>query len=349
MWLTTTSTTNAAGVTGTWVFNGWTTENATVVGNNFTMPGHDVHFIGTWTFTAATVSEVTVTFHRNFNVASVIHATRTFAPGNSITSAPNVTMPTNPTRTGYNFMGWFTVPAATGGVQFTATTPVHQDITVFARWEAIPAGHVTVTFQPGTQGSLVNGTPNVVITVPVGTILTEANVPGVNANTGWTHSGWRRNGVVTIPIGFQVNENVTFIAQYATVSPVNVTVTFHRNFNVASVVHATRTFAPGNSITSAPNVTMPGNPIRAGYTFMGWFTVPAATGGTPFTANTTVNTDITVYARWVPVCDDGKCDGPKTGDDSSIFTWISLSILSSAGMLTIAVNKKSLKHRGSAN
>ncbi|MCL2549869.1 MAG: SHIRT domain-containing protein, partial [Methanimicrococcus sp.] len=51
---TTTSTTNATGIVGTWIFR-WTsnTPNVTIsgAGDNFTMPGEDVAIAGSWTFT----------------------------------------------------------------------------------------------------------------------------------------------------------------------------------------------------------------------------------------------------------------------------------------------------------
>ena len=46
---TTTETTNAAGIAGTWEFNGW--NHPTITGSVFTMPNYDVEFTGSWTFT----------------------------------------------------------------------------------------------------------------------------------------------------------------------------------------------------------------------------------------------------------------------------------------------------------
>ncbi|MCL1797768.1 MAG: InlB B-repeat-containing protein, partial [Eggerthellaceae bacterium] len=51
--LTTTETTNAKGETGVWSFDGWETDDASVdADGKFTMPGKDVAFTGSWTFTA---------------------------------------------------------------------------------------------------------------------------------------------------------------------------------------------------------------------------------------------------------------------------------------------------------
>ena len=55
--LTTTETTYN-GKTGTWTFSGWTTDDATVAGGKFNMPGQAVELTGTWTFTEAQVNPV---------------------------------------------------------------------------------------------------------------------------------------------------------------------------------------------------------------------------------------------------------------------------------------------------
>jgi uncharacterized repeat protein (TIGR02543 family) len=47
-----------------------------------------------------------------------------------------------PTRTGYDFGGWYTA-ANGGGTQFTASTPVTADATVYAKWTAL---QYTITF-----------------------------------------------------------------------------------------------------------------------------------------------------------------------------------------------------------
>jgi len=51
--LISTEVTNSDGVKGTWVFNGWETEDATVEDGEFEMPENDVAFVGTWVFTPA--------------------------------------------------------------------------------------------------------------------------------------------------------------------------------------------------------------------------------------------------------------------------------------------------------
>jgi hypothetical protein len=62
------------------------------------------------------------------------HTSRQVAQGSTLGDA----MPENPARSGYNFDGWYTAP--TGGILFTADTPVNNDIIVWARWSATGGG-----------------------------------------------------------------------------------------------------------------------------------------------------------------------------------------------------------------
>ena len=70
------------------------------------------------------------------------------------------------------------------------------------------------------------------------------------------------------------------------------TVTFNKNGGDTEASPATKAVASGTSVS-----TLPTEPARSGYTFVGWNT--AADGsGTAFTAPVIVISDITVYAQW---------------------------------------------------
>jgi uncharacterized repeat protein (TIGR02543 family) len=58
------------------------------------------------------------------------------------------TMPSDPTRPGYAFKGWFTQPA--GGTAYDGTAPVIDDITLYAQWEAI---EYTIIYDIGEHGT----------------------------------------------------------------------------------------------------------------------------------------------------------------------------------------------------
>ena len=74
-------------------------------------------------------------------------------------------------------------------------------------WERIA---ITVTFTSGANGTLENGTPDVAITVPYGTILTAADIPTPMPNPGWVFSSWTASN----PLGHTVTEDITFTAVF---------------------------------------------------------------------------------------------------------------------------------------
>jgi len=90
--------------------------------------------------------------------------------------------PTNPTRTGYAFAGWWT--AAIGGTEVTETTPIIATQTVIARWTA--NADVVVTFD-SNGGSEI--TPNT-RTVQGGLTIGAANFPANPTRTGYAFAGW---------------------------------------------------------------------------------------------------------------------------------------------------------------
>ena len=77
-----------------------------------------------------TVNQYTITF--NANGGSGHTPTSVSANYNS-----TITLPSNPSRAGYTFAGWFTSPTA--GTQFTSSTAVTSSYTVYARWNYFDA------------------------------------------------------------------------------------------------------------------------------------------------------------------------------------------------------------------
>ncbi len=72
----------------------------------------------------------TVTFNGNGGLPA--SQQKTVSHGESLGTAPGA-MPIDPTRFGYNFLGWFTYDSGTGG-WFTHQTRVYGNITVYALW-----------------------------------------------------------------------------------------------------------------------------------------------------------------------------------------------------------------------
>jgi uncharacterized repeat protein (TIGR02543 family) len=113
-------------------------------------------------FTATTTVANTITVYAKwtaqytvtFNADGGTPATQTRTV-NSGASAGSSDMPSEPNKSGYTFDGWYTVSGG-GGTQFTATTPVTGNITVYAKWaynfttlaqyrDMVPLSGVTIT------------------------------------------------------------------------------------------------------------------------------------------------------------------------------------------------------------
>ena len=107
----------------------------------------------------------------------------------------------NPTRPGFEFLGWFT--AQTGGTQITATTSLPTDRTVYARWES----HFDFTVS--------NGEAILTRLVPKYSGLTNIEIPTVNANgvpvTAISWGAFSNTGITSIIIP----DSVTTIASSA--------------------------------------------------------------------------------------------------------------------------------------
>lgn len=124
-----------------------------------------------------------------------------------------VTKPTDPTRTGYTFGGWYTDAACTDGNEFDFDnqTQIRTDTTLYAKWTAIPY-HVTYQLKiPAYIVHTYEGTgtvnyqtykeytetdyeaPDTVTTYTYGQI-TELPIPELPSNvSGFTFDGWYDN------------------------------------------------------------------------------------------------------------------------------------------------------------
>jgi uncharacterized repeat protein (TIGR02543 family) len=199
--------------------------------------------------------------------------------------------PAPPSRTGYNFGGWYTEPNG-GGTVFTASTTVSGSITVYAQWTEIVPGSYTVTFK------LNDGTDNnhavKTVTAPANTVT---DFPADPARTDYNFTGWntQQGGGGTFTSSTIVSGDITVYAQWTPIPPSSHTVTFKLNDGTDNN-HAVKSVTPpANTVTDFPAV-----PTRTDYTFAAWNTQQNG-GGNAFTASTIVSDDITVYAQWTPI------------------------------------------------
>lgn len=219
-------------------------------------------------------------------------ATTPADPASKTVTPPAVTigqLPTAPIKTGYNFGGWFTEPEG-AGTEFTASTVVSSNITVYAKWDEYS---YTVRFNdqeattPASPTSKTVATPNTTID----------SLPTAPAKDGFYFSGWntKADGTGTV---FNASTPVTGdITVYAIwINNPTRTVTF--NSHGADI----RDADPPSKQVISPAVTvgeLPTPPAKRGHNFHGWFRNRECTGE-EFTASTVVTEDITVYAKWVP-------------------------------------------------
>jgi uncharacterized repeat protein (TIGR02543 family) len=193
-----------------------------------------------------------------------------------------VNKPTDPTRDGYSFSGWFS--AASSGTLYTWPHTLAGNITMHAQWTA---NTYTVTFRMNDGTQAVHGTKTV--TVPAATV---DGLPANPARNGYAFAEWNteQNGTGTsFTAASAVSANLTVYAQWTANT---YTVTFRLN-DGTEAVHGTKTV----TVPSATVDGLPANPSRNGYVFAEWNTEQNGTG-TPFTAASAVSASLTIYAQW---------------------------------------------------
>jgi uncharacterized repeat protein (TIGR02543 family) len=195
-------------------------------------------------------------------------------------SGATVALPPNPTKTGYVFYGWYTEKEGRG-TKFTASTRINTDFTVYARWIA-ESLVLTVTFD--AEG----GTP-VLATIMCIKGETLERLPADPQKDAHTFEGWytEQDGSGTqFTAASVVDENITVYAKW---TPYLV-VTFNTNYGVPTI----------STVKCAPDTTiaLPVEPVRTGYTFIGWYTEQDGSGD-PFDPSRPITEDITLYAKWL--------------------------------------------------
>nr|MCR4940237.1 InlB B-repeat-containing protein [Treponemataceae bacterium] len=317
----------------------WSSSNTSVVANNGTVT-RPAFADGNATVTlTATLSKGTASDTKAFNVTVLALApysyTVTFDSQNADTAAspasitvtePATTvasLPSAPLKDGYTFGGWFTEENGSG-TEFTASTVVSGNVTVYAKWTAVsPAdtsaedvaaakSALAITFADGDSATSVASN----ITLPSGS--NGVSVTWSSSNT----SVVANNGTVTRPAFVAGNASVTLTATLTkgtasdtkafsltvlAVAPYVYTVTFDsQSADTAASPASITVTEPATTVASLPSA-----PSKDGYTFGGWFT-QANGNGTQFTTSTVATGNITVYAKWTAVAQEQYAYALKT-------------------------------------
>lgn len=189
----------------------------------------------------------------------------------------------SPTRSGYEFTGWYTT--SDGGIKVDENTilSIAENSTIYAHWLGVP---YEVNFDVNCD-DYIGELPN---SKTVTYDSTYGELPTLEI-TGYDFIGWFTEAVV----GSQITEN--------TIVKINSNTTLYAHWSAKKY---TITFDP-NGGTVAPesiNVVYDGTyselptPSRTGYTFNGWFT--ASDGGDEIVSTTKVQITSaqTLYAHW---------------------------------------------------
>jgi uncharacterized repeat protein (TIGR02543 family) len=221
--------------------------------------------------------EYTVTFDKNGGDTEASPTTKT------VTGSGTVTLPTEPKKSGYIFTGWNKEQDGKGD-EFTGTTRVAGNITVYAQWEQTATGSLLVTFDK--NGGDTDATPKQKL-VKSGKIDKLPSTEPTKA--GKIFVGWftEKTGGTQFLATTNVTSSITVYARWG--EPKH-TITFNLNGGTGTVDSIQ--VEAGAVLTNLPEPAP-----RDGYTFKGWF--DAASGGTPYTTSSVMpNKDLTLFAQW---------------------------------------------------
>ena len=192
----------------------------------------------------------------------------------SVKYGSKASRPTDPTRAGHTFQGWYT--SRDGGARYDFNQTVTGDVTLYAHWSV---NSYTLAFD-GNGGKASESSRTVQYGNQYGTLPTATR-------TGYAFQGWytARSG------GSQVSSSTTMEAA-------NTTVYAHWTVNTYTVSFDSNggSAVASQSVRYGSKATQPANPTRAGHTFQGWYT--ARSGGSKYDFGTAVTGDVTLYAHW---------------------------------------------------
>ena len=112
-------------------------------------------------------------------------------------------------------------------------------------------------------------------------------------------------------------------------TPVTYSVTFYSNGG-SSVAKIT-------GIEAGTRIVMPADPIRNGYNFVGWFTNATLGDNYRFDAQTAINSDLSLYAKWTPMDNPQPEPQPATDEKKNDgVNWVGIAFVAVAGVLGVA-------------
>ena len=223
-----------------------------------------------------------VTFNYNYEgCAEPTVVTANVVSGQTYSKVP--ALPENPVREGYNFVGWYTVSATTGGSRFYVTSSVNEDKTVYARWQVISQ----VTFNYNYEGAPASVTVATTqfFQIPL------ASFPADPAREELEFVGWftAQEGGDEVDQYYKFPANATIYARWRT----PLVITFDLNYEGQPDTKITL-----KTVGRGKLGTFPEPPVREGYVFYYWSTTVAVGGNIVSNTSRTYTEDTTLYAHW---------------------------------------------------
>ncbi|PZT52556.1 InlB B-repeat-containing protein [Paenibacillus silvae] len=187
-----------------------------------------------------------------------------------------VTAPTEPTRTGYTFTGWYVDAAHTQLFHFT-TTPITANMQLYAGWST---NQYTVTFE-SNGGTMVSEQ-----LIDYGNPVLEPQPPG---RTGYTFTGWYSDAALQQPFNFTTSSIYEDVQLYAG---------WERNQYTVSFDTTGGSPISDQSIRYGDELILPIEPTSntEGQVFAGWFSDSQFT--VPFDFSQPIQSNVTLYAKW---------------------------------------------------
>lgn len=262
-----------------YTFDGWYTDQGCTDGNKFnfdTKITRDITLYAKWT-----KNHYTVTF-------DVDGQTDLISPV-SVEHGNGVSKPTDPTKEGHTFDGWY--PDATYTNKYTNWgDSITGNTTFYARWNVNPY-ELTIHY---------TDTDSTTKSYDYGTTI-KLDIP---QRDGYTFDGWTAENidVPNLNQNFQYEftmpaSNVTLTAKWLKDA---YTVTFNGMEHELDIVRI-------NVKRNTP-VDKPADPVDKGYTFHGWYTDKDCTAAFDF--DTPITADITLYAKWTKNAEPVKPSEP---------------------------------------
>ncbi len=237
-------------------------------------------------FTAQTVVTEDVTVYAQWSSNETTHTVTldpnggTLQTGNLLETVHNgtVELPVPLAPENYAFYGWYTAKDS-NGVKVTGAEPITADVTYYARW--VPGSTaLKVEFCLPGETETVLETQYV---VSGGTAVQPADPE----KEGYTFEGWYQDSSLEITYRFDtpVTESIRLYAKFAIIS-------YSVTYEAANGEEPYEVSVWHGYTVTAPET----DPVKEGYTFIGWYADEACTTLYDFT--TPVTEDITIFAGW---------------------------------------------------